>query len=275
MVNHNDPVPSVPGTWMNTKVDVYATGLALTFVNVSLGLSVFVAGITNVSGEPYEHHGALRHLLPVEFGRGEKSTILWAPGCDTIIQHAACTMAIAQRNGLPNRPGLITQSLNSPDHFMSNYIPGCWATLRRWQEAEQAEDSLVSKREFELIEDALMNITRRLLHEEDRFANSPDKRKSTHQHIPQALEDERHKIETTYQRLKSLRFKTVRAEHVYGSLAQQPERLAASLARWQAHPENRVVEQLAMAPEPEDDDWMASIYGLPPKGTPFDIDTMG
>lgn len=274
MVNHNDPVPSVPGTWMNTKVDVYATGLALTFVNVPLGLSVFVAGISNVSGEPYEHHGTLRHLLPVEFGRGEKSTILWAPGCDTIIQHAACTMAIAQRNGLPNRPGLITQSLNSPDHFMSNYVPGCWATLRRWQEAEQAEDSLVSKREFELIEVALMNITRRLHHEEDRFANSPDKRKSTHQHIPQALEDERHKIETTYQRLKSLRFKTVRAEHVYGSLAQQPERLATSLARWQAHPENRVVEQLAMAPEPEDDDWMASIYGLPPKGTPFDIDSM-
>jgi len=68
IVNHNDPVPSVPGTWMNTKTSVYATGAALTFVNVPAGLAVFSAGITNLSGEPYEHHGKLRHFFPVELG---------------------------------------------------------------------------------------------------------------------------------------------------------------------------------------------------------------
>src|SRR3546814_9891834 len=29
MVNHNDPVPSLPGSWMNTKTEVYGAGMAL------------------------------------------------------------------------------------------------------------------------------------------------------------------------------------------------------------------------------------------------------
>jgi Predicted lipase len=67
IVNHNDPVPSVPGTWMDTKAGVFGAGLALTFANVSAGLSVFFAGITNWTGEPYDHHGKLQHFMPVEF----------------------------------------------------------------------------------------------------------------------------------------------------------------------------------------------------------------
>lgn len=99
IVNHNDPVPSVPGTWMDTKAGVFAAGLALTFANVPAGLSVFFAGITNWTGEPYDHHGSLRHFMPVEFERGKMSAILWDPGCDTITQHAACSLAIQQKNG--------------------------------------------------------------------------------------------------------------------------------------------------------------------------------
>jgi hypothetical protein len=109
MVNHNDPIPSVPGSWMDTKASVYGTGFALMFANVPAGFSVFVAGIYNWTGESYEHHGTLRHFLPVEFGRQERSSILWTPGCDTLTQHAACELALEQRRGLPDRAKFTAQ----------------------------------------------------------------------------------------------------------------------------------------------------------------------
>ncbi|WP_434654361.1 hypothetical protein J3P96_27060 [Pseudomonas sp. R3-56] len=40
----------------------------------------------------------------------------------------------------------------------------------------------------------------------------------------------------------------VNTKDVYGSVSEPPEQLAQHLARWQAHPENRVAEQLATAP---------------------------
>lgn len=71
--------------------------------------------------------------MPVEFGRQQSSSILWEPGCDTISQHAACTVALQQKNGLPDRPGLLRQLFNARHHSMvGGYVPACWAALRRW-----------------------------------------------------------------------------------------------------------------------------------------------
>ncbi|MDR6925115.1 hypothetical protein J2Y56_001148 [Pseudomonas sp. BE134] len=172
MVNHNDPVPSVPGTWMNTKAGVFGAGAALTFVNVPAGLSVFVAGITNWTGEPYDHHGTLRHAMPVQFSRKEMSMILWEPGCDTITQHAACSVAIQQKNGLPNRPSLLTQLFNAGNHSMvGSYIPVCWASFKRSQEALTSKRALVTDMECEWIEQALQRITTQLRSRRDHLSN--------------------------------------------------------------------------------------------------------
>lgn len=249
MVNHNDPVPSMPGSWMNTKAGVYATGLALTFANVPVGLSVFVAGITNWTGEPYEHHGILRHFLPVEFGRQKKSSILWAPRCDTITQHAACEIALQQKRGLPNRPSILTQAIFIGNHFMvPSYIPACWATLRRWQQAQASGNTLVTRREYEWIEDALARVTQQLRNEVRHLTVRGNAYENKQHAIIDALNREIGKIQTTKARLATLRTASVSEKDVYGSLSEQPERLAQNLARWQAHPENRVVEQLAVAP---------------------------
>lgn len=254
MVNHNDPIPSVPGSWMNTKSGVYGTGLALTFANVPVGLSVFVAGITNLTGEPYEHHGILRHFLPVEFDRKERSSILWMPHCDTITQHAACEVALEHKHGLPDRPSLLAQLIQTGDHFMvPSYIPACWATLRRWQEAQIEGSTLATKREYEWIDHALTRITQQLRDEERYLAGQRAPNGRSESAINIALIREVDKLHNTRARLATLRTASVSEKDVYGSLVEQPEQLAHNLARWQAHPENRVAEQLAMAPTLDDD----------------------
>jgi hypothetical protein len=263
MVAHNDPVPSVPGTWMNTKSGVFGTGVALTFVNVPAGLSVFVAGITNWTGEPYDHHGTLRHAMPVQFSRKEISMILWEPGCDTITQHAACSVAIQQQNGLPDRPSLLTQLFNGANHSMvGSYIPVCWATLRRWQEAQTSKRSIVTDREFEWIENALMRIFQQLRDKRRDLRARPDAYVRTHEKAIDALNHEVGKIQATRARLEPLWHQRISEKDVYGSLSAQPEWLAENLPRWLAHAENRVAEQMAMAPSTGNDEaLLASIYG--------------
>ncbi|MHC8349100.1 lipase family protein [Pseudomonas sp. RT4P38] len=263
MVNHNDPVPSVPGSWMNTKAGVFGAGAALTFVNVPAGLSVFVAGITNWTGELYEHHGTLRHAMPVEFGRQEMSSILWEPGCDTITQHAACTVALQQKNGLPDRPSLLTQLFNAGHHSMvGGYVPACWAALRRWQEAQESKRSLVTEREFGWVEGALEQVTEQLRSKRRDLLGRPDAYVRTQERTLDAINHEIDKVQTTRTRLATLRHRSVSEQDVYGLLSEQPEYLAENLPRWQAHPENQAAEQLAMAPKSTNDDrLMASIYG--------------
>ena len=72
--------------------------------------------------------------------------------------------------------------------------------------------------------------------------------------------------------METLRYTRVDETYVYGSLSTQPELLAECLLRWDAHPENRVAEQLAMAPAPDfDDGLLTSIYGRT-VGAPYTLD---
>lgn len=263
MVNHNDPVPSVPGSWMNTKAEVYGTGAALMFTNVPVGLSVFVAGITNWTVEAYDHHGSLHHAMPVEFGRQQTSSILWQPGCDTITQHAACTLALQQKNGLPDRPGLLRQIFNAGHHSMvDGYVPACWAALRRWQQAHEANRTRVTDSEFEWVEQALVRITRQLRAARQDLLARPAAYVRTQERTIEAISHEVSSIETTHARLSALRHKRVSATDVYGLLGEQPELLAESLQRWRTHPENLKQEQLAQAPDnPSNDALLTSLYG--------------
>ncbi|KMN12086.1 lipase [Pseudomonas weihenstephanensis] len=274
MVNHNDPVPSVPGTWMNTKTSVYATGAALTFLNVPAGLAVFSAGITNLSGEPYEHHGKLRHFFPVELGGKEKSSILWEPGCDTITQHAACSLSVQQINGLPNRPGLISQFFHGGNHSMvGGYIPSSWAALKRAQESLKLKSSLVTDREFDFIDGALTRITEQLRSKRNDLRGRGDKYRETHEPVVDAFNREVDKVRETRDRLATVHKDKVDGAKVYGSFSLQPEVLADNLLRWEAHPENRVAEQLAMAPPAveSDHELFASILDRP-IGAPHTLD---
>ncbi|MHC8376749.1 hypothetical protein ACYZT3_12135 [Pseudomonas sp. MDT1-16] len=248
---------------MDTKAGVFGAGLALTFVNVPAGLSVFFAGITNWTGEPYDHHGSLRHFMPVEFARGKISAILWDPGCDTITQHAACSLAIQQKNGLPHRPPLLAQIFQAGNHLMTGgYIPACWAVLLRWKEAHESKRSRVTDLEFNWVVGALARITRQLRDEEDNLPGRSDAYARTRENDIRALRLERSKIETTVNRLKKIRPERISTQDLYGSLSEQPEELTKNVDRWLAHPESKVKDPLAMAPvDPDGDALMSSTYG--------------
>lgn len=276
-VNHNDPVPSVPTTWMNTSKPVYITGAIVTFFNVPIGLALFGGGIANLSGEPYTHHGKLRHFMPVSFADRHTSSIMWEPGCDTITEHAACTVALQQKDGLPKRGGILRQLVDNANHKMVvSYIPACWAILRRYQESQEFKRNLVTEREFHWVDDALASIKKQLEAKERQFTMQALESKVEAQ--KQALRDEISKIEETRDRLDTLRSKKATETQVYGLAAALPEALATNLERWRAHTINTSLEQLAMAPPDADshDRAVASLTGGHVIGAPrhFDVDSI-
>lgn len=80
-------------------------------------------------------------------------------------------------------------------------------------------------------------------------------------------------MQETRDRLATVHKDKVDGAKVYGLLSQHTEILADSLLRWQAHPENRVAIQLAMAPRAveSDHELFASILGRP-IGAPHTLD---
>lgn len=277
IVKHNDPVPSVPATWMNTPSgSMYKKHGAVIVLAPAIGLMYLAVNLVNYKGEPYSHHGKLRHFMPVVFGKDHKSSILWEPGCSTINDHG-CAEALQQVDGLPRRGSLLRQLVEASEHSMvGSYIPGCWASLRRWQEAQQLKRPLVTAREFEWIDYGLKNINQQLKDIKQSIRRSPEAYASYHQDQEKlaALMKEQENIEITRLRLVALRSQRVTEADVYGSYAHQPEWVQENVLRWNAHPENAFQEQLAMIPPAAEDHdaIIAAITGGHAVGAPYHLD---
>lgn len=279
IVNQNDPVPSVPATWMNTFAkpkEMYAANVGLVALHPVGGFAFLILGMINLLGDDYGHHGDLRHFMPVTFGEGHKSSILWKPGCSTIIDHG-CAKALHATNGLPERESFLRQLFSAGHHSMvGSYIPGCWASLRRWQEALQLKRSLVTNREYEWISSALENIQQQLRAVKRDLQNNHRSyvREKERVHKTLMLNQEIDKISMTKARLTALRSQRVTETDVYGSYADQPEWVEESLLRWNAHPENLIQEQLAMIPPAAEDHdaAIAAMTGGHAVGAPFQLD---
>lgn len=87
LVNHNDPFPGVPFTWMDAEwktllpaAVMFASSGPVGFV----GIGGVVASLVNMDGDNYEHHGEQRHFIPRKPGAGSEATVLWQPGCAAI-----------------------------------------------------------------------------------------------------------------------------------------------------------------------------------------------
>ncbi len=249
MVNHNDPVPSVPAPWMKFKPSEFDYGAAIRFKNVPAEFIAYVAGMINMDADPYAHHGQVQHFMRVNFGGNEVSHILWVPGCDTLAEHAACSMALDQYEGLPVRDGLGRQLLDAGDHSMvSSYVPNCWATLRRWQEAQEGARPRVTNREVEWVRLMLSRVEEQLKQRVGHLKEANDPFPRITRATVQAMTRELSKIQMTAKRLSSLTYSVVSAQDVYGTHAAHPERLAQALKRWLGHADNTRTVQLAMAP---------------------------
>lgn len=161
--------------------------------------------------------------------------------------------------------------------MVGGYIPSCWAAFKRAQESLKLKSSLVTDREFDFVDGALMRITEQLRSKRNDLRGRGDKYRETHEPAVDAFNREVDKVRETRDRLATVHKDKVDGAKVYGSFSQQPEVLADNLLRWEAHPENRVAEQLAMAPPAveSDHELFASILGRP-IGAPhmLDIDSI-
>nr|WP_242485681.1 lipase family protein [Pseudomonas sp. TH41] len=269
MVNNNDPVPGVPAPWMNANWKVWVPGLAMTVVS-GYGLLVFGAGLVRVGGDPYQHHGRQQHFMPVSFNAKEWSAVLWDPDCESI-EKAACTAMLekTRQGDMPVRDGLLAQLINYTDHMMvASYIPFAWATLRRWQQTQETGASVVTEREYDVVDIALA-VLKQKLHEyaqRVRYNEGPRGATKDESATIDALYKERDRLTRTRKRLQNLRYNGLTLADVYGSAAQSPE-FTGSVERWFKHAENRRLEQYAMIPRQLDD-------GLRLARKPLDIDSI-
>lgn len=242
IVSNDDLIPNLPLPWMNTRYEVIAPGAILAPISFPLGMKIMHTGLVNQDGEPYEHHGDLRHFMPIELSGQEASAILWSPGCTTITAQAACNQYLRQVDKLPEH-----RSFSLNDHYMvTSYVPACWAMLRRHQQALANGTPAVTVRELEVVEVALEAIDQQLRERRTRLALGDHYRRPQEASLPQ-IERELERLEATHARLGSLRRAPVSEADVYGSLAGQPQ-LAEALARWQAQVGSTRVEPLAMSP---------------------------
>ncbi|MBC8648862.1 lipase family protein [Pseudomonas sp. MTM4] len=147
IVNHDDPIPALPLPWMDAEWKLALPGTALLFSSPVVGIVLLLAGLVNLHGDPYEHHGEQRHFMPRKPGGGSEAAILWQPGC-ALIDEQTCARyvgEIALDGDMPKRIPLW-----GPHHSSdSGYARAALTTLLRWHDsAEKREGALFTDGEI-------------------------------------------------------------------------------------------------------------------------------
>ena len=253
IVNHNDPVPSVPAPWMNTTAKLWIPGAITLFSAPAPGGLLFAAGLVRLGGNPYRHHGEQHHFMPIMLPDGTQSSVLWKPGCESI-QEAGCNRALQLHGDMPERDNLLKQLFQANQHFMTaSYIPAAWATLRRWQQTQENNGPLITPREFELLDLALETMRQQLRNKRRELARLRPANDRSYEHS-EALNTEIDRLHISRERLATLRWRRLEARDVYGSQAHSAN-VQPSLKRWFSHRENREPSQVASIPPAQLHEW--------------------
>jgi hypothetical protein len=137
------------------------------------------------------------------------------------------------------------------DHSIPRaYIPLSWATLRRWQQTQETRGTLVTDREYALLDKALKTMRAKVqdkswqMHNKQRDLNDAD-----YLQAEADLSRESGKLAASLQRVGLLNATKLTLTNVYGSAAQSPT-FDVALTRWKDHRENTQQVQIAMIPEP-------------------------
>lgn len=147
IVNHNDPVPAVPLPWMDAEWKLALPGTALLFSSPTAGIALLLAGLVNLQGDPYEHHGEQWHFMPRKPGGGSEAAVLWQPGC-ALIDEQTCARYVGEiglDGDMPNRLAL-GGTHHSSD---SGYARAALTNLLRWNASvEERNGKLFSEAEI-------------------------------------------------------------------------------------------------------------------------------
>ncbi|MFI8741030.1 lipase family protein [Stutzerimonas zhaodongensis] len=147
IVNHNDPVPAVPLPWMDAEWKLALPGTALLFSSPVSGIALLLAGLVNLQGDSYEHHGEQWHFMPRKPGGGSEAAVLWQPGC-ALIDEQTCARYVGEiglDGDMPNRLALAGTHHASD----SGYARAALTNLLRWNASvEERNGKLFSEAEI-------------------------------------------------------------------------------------------------------------------------------
>lgn len=147
IVNHNDPVPAVPLPWMDAEWRLALPGTALLFSSPVTGIALLLAGLVNLQGDAYEHHGEQWHFMPRKPGGGSEAAVLWQPGC-ALIDEQICARYIGEiglDGDMPNRLA-VAGTHHASD---SGYARAALTNLLRWNASvEERNGKLFSEAEM-------------------------------------------------------------------------------------------------------------------------------
>ncbi|MDN3221530.1 hypothetical protein [Pseudomonas nunensis] len=263
---------------MDTKKAVWITGITATVtggVAPVVGGIVFGAGLSRLGGKPYRHQGEQRYFMPLRLPGNQVSSVLWTPGCEGLEESAMTQLCYAnvKNNDTPDRSSFGVQVMNGADHTMlGGYIPACWATFRRWQDAQASGGTVLTAREADNMRAQIKSYSEALekwqkVQQEEYPGRSIEtrpndratalQRRSTmsdlqarQKEIDSAIkhnEKELDNVKNTYQNIKDLEAKTLELVDVYGDRSELPD-LKKNIERWAEHKENQVVVRIAQIP---------------------------
>ncbi|WP_341520295.1 lipase family protein [Pseudomonas sp. G.S.17] len=165
IVNHNDPVPGVPFTWMDAewKSALGATVMLVASKGTSLwSWGMLAGGLVNMKGADFEHHGEQRHFMPRKPGAGSEATLLWQPGCASI-EKQTCALYAAEiqlLGDMPERRTFTGTVMSASEHSSnSGYSRAALANLLRWRvSVTERNGKLFSTKETEQLNEQIRDI---------------------------------------------------------------------------------------------------------------------
>ncbi|MBA1276354.1 lipase family protein [Pseudomonas stutzeri] len=264
IVNHDDPIPALPLPWMDAEWKLALPGTALLFSSPVVGIVLLLAGLVNLHGDPYEHHGEQRHFMPRKPGGGSEAAVLWQPGC-ALIDEQTCARyvgEIALDGDMPKRIPLW-----GPHHSSdSGYARAALTTLLRWHDSvEKREGALFTDSEIHDIYVQVRSVQQLLESWQPRSFNefrwearrSGDMRfygksdlelraiyADALQKGQQLRNEQEQALSRAQQRLLAQAERVVTQRSVFGEHAGRAE-IVELVAQWRALEENQAAEKLA------------------------------
>ncbi|HJE30070.1 MAG TPA: lipase family protein, partial [Pseudomonas nitrititolerans] len=264
IVNHDDPIPALPLPWMDAEWKLALSGTALLFSSPVVGIVLLLAGLVNLHGDPYEHHGEQQHFMPRKPGGGSEAAILWQPGC-ALIDEQTCARYVGEitlDGDMPKRIPL-AGSHHSSD---SGYARAALTTLLRWHDSvEKRAGALFTDSEIRDIYAQVKSVQQLLESWQPRSFNefrwevrrSGDMRFYGKSDLElraiyadalqkgERLRDEQEQaLSRAQQRLLAQAERLVTPHSVFGEHAERAD-VAELVAQWRALKENQAAERLA------------------------------
>ena len=270
LVNHNDAIPGVPTPWLDAEWKLLAAGTATLHVSPLSGVALLLAGLLNLAGDPYEHHGEQRHFMPRKKDAKSEASILWQPGCEALE-----SLTCAQYAGLLDLQGDMPQrgQPSLAEHSSdTGYSRAALTTLLRWTASLERDGELFSREEADDLAEQVKALERALadwrpgsylqfrravrLRHDRRFYNKSEEelRRLYDQGVllaSQLAHSQRQQLTRTLLRLQTQGQRLITPQAVFGEFAQRPD-LPELVSQWRAAKENRHAERLARLPVPQE-----------------------